>query len=108
LQKTAKNSVFLTFFSVFPLENPGRLTEERPVQKRPPKRLFHTFLQNSHENKSTAQKNFIKIFNKEKYFTTKKLITFYKAAKNLTFDQILTFSLNPHFLRNSAIFTQLL
>jgi hypothetical protein len=31
LQKRPKNSVFLGFLRVFPLENQGRLTEERPV-----------------------------------------------------------------------------
>jgi hypothetical protein len=50
LQKTAKNSVFLMFFSLFPLENPGRLTEETRVQKRPPKRDFSQNFTNSHKN----------------------------------------------------------
>jgi hypothetical protein len=53
-EKTPKNSVFLTFFDDFPLENQGRLTEETRVQKRPPKCTFSTFF--TKNPKHTTQK----------------------------------------------------
>jgi ERCC4-type nuclease len=97
-KKTPKNSVFLTFFDDFPLENQGRLTEETRVQKRPPKCTFSTFF--TKNPKHTTQK--INIYttknniNKKNYFTTQKLnfkktSNFEKKHKIRPFPKISTF-----------------
>jgi hypothetical protein len=75
LQKRPKNSVFLMFFRVFPLENQGRLTEETRSEKGGQNRVFLWFF-------SKFFKKFLIFLCVNKYFLWKKLFFYYKKLKD--------------------------